>query len=62
MDSENENNNSTPYIAKVGLILGLTTNVLSVVSNFAADYFERNKDIPYPFDTTTIHRTSFRRL
>src|SRR5215210_8612891 len=63
MDSENENNNSTTYIAKVGLVLGLTTNVLSVVSDFAADYFERNiKDIPYPFDTTTIHPTSFRRL
>src|SRR5215210_9325989 len=40
MDIENENDNSTPYIAKVGLVLGLTTNVLSVVSNFAADCFE----------------------
>ncbi|HKF27099.1 MAG TPA: serine protease [Nitrososphaera sp.] len=56
-------NESTLYIAKVGLVYGLTTNMLNVIFNNVADFFERNiKNIPYPFDTTTIYPTNFRRL
>ena len=58
-----EGNESTRYTAKVGLVYGLTTNILNVILNNVADFFERNiKDIPYPFDTTTIHPPNFRRL
>jgi len=58
-----EGNESTHYTAKVGLAYGLTTNILNVILNNVADFFERNiKDIPYPFDTTTIHPPNFRRL
>lgn len=56
-------NESTLYIAKVGLVYGLTTNMLNVIFNNVVDFFERNiKNIPYPFDTTTIYPTNFRRL
>jgi hypothetical protein len=58
-----EGNESTRYTAKVGLVYGLTTNILNAILNNVADFFERNiKDIPYPFDTTTIHPPNFRRL
>jgi hypothetical protein len=57
-----EGNESTRYTAKLGLVYGLTTNILNVILNNVADFFERNiKDIP-SFDTTTIHPTNFRRL
>jgi hypothetical protein len=47
----------------VGLVYGLTTNILNAILNNVADFFERNiKDIPYSFDTTTIHPPNFRRL
>jgi S1-C subfamily serine protease len=56
-------NESTHYTAKVGLVYGLTTNILNAILSNVADFFERNiKDIPYPFDTTTIHPPNFRRL
>jgi hypothetical protein len=54
---------STRYTAKVGLVYSLTTNMLNVILNNVADFFERKiKNTPYPFDTTTIHPTNFRRL
>lgn len=58
-----EGNESTRYNAKVGLVYGLTTNILNAILNKVADFFERNiKDIPYSFDTTTIRPPNFRRL
>jgi hypothetical protein len=58
-----EGNDSTHYTAKVGLVYSLTTNMLNVILNNVANFFERNiKNIPYSFDTTTIHPTNFRRL
>jgi hypothetical protein len=58
-----EGNESTRYTAKVGLVYSLTTNMLNVILNNVADFFERKiKNTPYPFDTTTIHPTNFRRL
>jgi S1-C subfamily serine protease len=58
-----EGNESTRYTAKVGLVYGLTTNILNAILNNVADFFEKNiKDIPYSFDTTTIHPPNFRRL
>jgi S1-C subfamily serine protease len=58
-----EGNQSTRYTAKIGLVYGLTTNILNVISSNLADFFERDiKDIPYSFDITTFHRTNFRRL
>lgn len=58
-----EGNESTRYTAKVGLVYGLTTNILNAILNNVADFFDRNiKDIPYSFDTTTIRPPNFRRL
>ena len=58
-----EGNESTRYTAKVGLVYGLTTNILNAILNNVVDFFGRNiKDIPYRFDTTTIHPPNFRRL
>ena len=52
----------TSYVAKVGLVYGLTTNLLKVIADNVAGYFNGNANIRYPFDTTTVHHTNFRRL
>jgi S1-C subfamily serine protease len=51
----------TSYVAKVGPVFGLTTNILKVVADNVADYFSGKGRIPHPFDTTTVHQ-NFRRL
>lgn len=52
------------YTVKIGLVYGLTTNILKVILNkMIPDFFERNiRDTTYPFDTTTFHHTNFRKL
>lgn len=52
------------YTAKIGLVYGLTTNILEVILNkMIPDYFEKNiRNNTFPFDTTTFLPTNFREL
>jgi hypothetical protein len=52
------------YTVKIGLVYGLTTNVLKIILNkMIPDFFERNiRDTTYPFDTTTFHHINFHKL
>jgi S1-C subfamily serine protease len=56
--------NNKLYTVKIGLVYGLTTNILKVILNkMIPDYFERNiRDTTFPIDTTTFHHTNFRKL
>ena len=54
-----EGNESTHYTAKVGLVYSLTTNMLNVILNNIADFFERNiKNIHPLIPQLFILRTS----
>jgi Trypsin-like peptidase domain len=56
--------NNRPYTVKIGLVYGLTTNILKVILNkMVPDYFERNiRDTTFPIDTTTFHHANFHKL
>ncbi|MFL6503582.1 MAG: serine protease [Nitrososphaera sp.] len=56
--------NNELYIVKIGLVYGLTTNILKVILNkMVPDYFERNiRDTTFPVDTTTFHRVNFHKI
>ena len=52
------------HTVKIGLVYGLTTNILKIILNkMISDFFERNiRNTTYPFDTTTFHHMNFHKL
>ena len=52
------------HTVKIGLVYGLTTNILKIILNkMIPDFFERNiRNTTYPFDTTTFHHMNFHKL
>jgi S1-C subfamily serine protease len=54
-----ENDNATPYTAKIGLVYGITNHILFRMSEVAAQYFENGKPIDFDFASTVFHNPSF---